>query len=205
TKKQQSLLVLIRSKPALMVAYSLLTTGMLFLFVVAVQLPSLLSFLGFGGPSFAGLFLAIHGITASITSFYHEQIKARISYRQIASFFFLLYIGGFVLFGLGTNVLFVVVALLLMGVGHGLIIPAGLVWITEISPATIRGKAVAYGASFSFLGQFTSPMIFGPLSVFYGVPLIFDLVAFTAIGFALIYTVIFVKMKSKETKDNKIR
>jgi MFS family permease len=51
----------------------------------------------------------------------------------------------------------------LYGIGQGMLTPALMVWAGEAVSASFRGRVIAYLGTFSFIGQFLSPIVFGVL------------------------------------------
>ncbi|MEO6001131.1 MAG: MFS transporter, partial [Chitinophagaceae bacterium] len=57
----------------------------------------------------------------------------------------------------------VVIAMMLSGLGMGMMIPNTNMWVMKIVPPEIRGKEIGKLTTFWFLGQFLSPIIIFPI------------------------------------------
>jgi MFS family permease len=182
--KQQevrSLLTLLKGQPILLFIYGLTLLAMMFLYIIVIQIPQLLPELGLSGTIFAGLFLSINGLAAGVISLNYGRIRTHLSYSIIITLFFIAWASSFLLLALVSNILFVVIALVLAGIGHGLLLPAIYLWVTEIAPPAVRGKAVSYTTSSAYLGQFLSPVIFGSVFVALGFSTSFLIAAMIAV------------------------
>ncbi len=180
-KETKSLKKLIKGQPVLLFIYGLTLLAMIFLYIIVIQIPQLLPEIGFSGTTFAGIFLSINALAAGVISLNYGRIRTHLSYSRIILFFFIAWSSSFILLALFSNALFIIIALVLAGIGHGLLLPAIYLWVTEIAPPAVRGKAVSYTTSFAYLGQFLSPVIFGSVFVRLGFNTSFLITAMIAI------------------------
>jgi ACDE family multidrug resistance protein len=167
-QETKSLGALVKEKPILIFIYGLTLLAMIFLYVIVIQIPQFLPELGLSGTAFAGIFLSINAIAAGIISLNYSRIRNYLSYSRIIIIFFLVWATAFTLLALANNILLVISGLVFAGIGHGLLLPAIYLWVTEIAPPATRGKAVSYTTSSAYLGQFLSPVIFGSVFVALG-------------------------------------
>jgi MFS family permease len=165
----------------LLFIYGLTLLAMMFLYIIVIQIPQLLPELGLSGTAFAGIFLSINGLAAGVISLNYGRIRTHLSYSIIIILFFIAWASSFLLLALVSNTLFVALALVLAGIGHGLLLPAIYLWVTEIAPPAVRGKAVSYTTSSAYLGQFLSPVIFGSVFVALGFSTSFLIAAMIAV------------------------
>ncbi|MFX1465653.1 MAG: MFS transporter [Promethearchaeota archaeon] len=163
-----SMATLVKAQPILIFIYGLTLLTAIFLYIIVIQVPQLLPELGLSGTAFAGIFLSIQALAAGIISLNYGRIRTYLSYQKIIFIYFLVWAIGFSLLAFASNILFVIIGLILTGIGHGMLLPAIYLWVTEIAPPTVRGKAVSYSTSFAYLGQFLSPVIFGSIFVALG-------------------------------------
>ena len=185
-QEARSLLTLLKGQPILLFIYGLTLLAMMFLYVIVIQIPQLLPELGLSGTAFAGIFLSINGLAAGVISLNYGRIRTHLSYSIIILLFFIAWASSFMLLALVSNTLIVALALVLAGIGHGLLLPAIYLWVTEIAPPAVRGKAVSYTTSSAYLGQFLSPVIFGSVFVVLGFSTSFLITAIIAIIILLI-------------------
>jgi MFS family permease len=57
----------------------------------------------------------------------------------------------------------VIVAMMLAGLGMGMMIPNTNMWVMKIAPPQIRGKEIGKLTTFWFFGQFLSPIVILPV------------------------------------------
>ena len=85
----------------------------------------------------------------------------------------------------------VVVAMMLAGLGMGMMIPNTNMWVMKIAPPAIRGKEIGKLTTFWFLGQFLSPLVTFPVLNVLPLPSVFMLAAVVllllSIGFLVFY------------------
>jgi MFS family permease len=70
---------------------------------------------------------------------------------------------GFVCMSISNTYIMVVVAMMLSGLGIGMMIPNTNMWVMKITPPSIRGKEIGKLTTFWFFGQFLSPIIIFPV------------------------------------------
>ncbi|MNC54987.1 Multidrug resistance protein MdtG [compost metagenome] len=76
---------------------------------------------------------------------------------------------AYVLLSLATSYYVMIVALVMIGLGLGTILPNLNAWLLSVVPAALKGRAIGTMALFSFMGQFFSPMITEPLTKTVGI------------------------------------
>lgn len=166
--------------------------GSVFFYLTVIQMSFFLHD-AFHLPNFyTGLTIAIANSVSAVIALKFSTFKTRLSYVHIFAFTFLtMAIGYFVLIN-ASSYAFVVVAMLISGLGFGLIVPAQSAWIIDVVPAARRGFGVGVVTTGMFLGQFLSPIVFqsfmsptDPFAVFraaaYG--LVFLTIIYGIIGF----------------------
>ena len=70
---------------------------------------------------------------------------------------------AYVCIALSQSYWLVVIAMILAGLGMGMMIPNTNMWVMKIAPPEIRGKEIGKLTTFWFLGQFLSPIITFPV------------------------------------------
>jgi MFS family permease len=70
---------------------------------------------------------------------------------------------GFICISISGNYVPVVIAMMLSGLGMGMMIPNTNMWVMKIAPLEIRGKEIGKLTTFWFFGQFLSPIIIFPV------------------------------------------
>ncbi|HYJ65719.1 MAG TPA: MFS transporter [Parafilimonas sp.] len=132
-------------------------------FIIPVQIPFYLKSIGVKKNSLIGAAIAMSTLFSAMSSFSYSKIKARLSFLSIFSIGYLLMAAGFICIAFSTTYLLVVVAMMLCGLGMGMMIPNTNMWVMKIAPPEIRGKEIGKLTTFWFLGQFLSPVIIAPV------------------------------------------
>lgn len=137
--------------------------NMVVYFMVPVYLPFLVhSFPDINSMKVGGL-LALVGLTWGLSSSQYHRLGKRLSFERIALLALALIAAGYFLLSSATNYLAMIVALILVGIGLGTIVPNLNAWLLSFVPAVMKGRAIGTLVFFVFLGQFFSPVITQPL------------------------------------------
>ncbi len=163
-----SVLKVFRIKPVLFVIYGLLFLTMTLLYTIVVFLPQLLETMGISSPFYISLFLAVTALSAGLTSLMYGKIKSRLSYKMIVLIALSLWTVGFTAISQASSSVIIAASVALFGVGQGMVIPATMVWAGETVATSFRGRIISYLIAFGFIGQFSSTIIFGPVSLSFG-------------------------------------
>lgn len=132
-------------------------------FFIPVQIPFYLKSIGVEKNALIGAAIATSTLFSAISSFSYSKLKARFSFLTIFSMGYLLMSAGFVCISISNTYVLVVLAMMLCGLGMGMMIPNTNMWVMKIVPPEIRGKEIGKLTTFWFLGQFLSPVIIFPL------------------------------------------
>ena len=132
-------------------------------FLIPVQIPFHLKAMGIDSPSLAGAAIAISTATSALSSVSYSRIRSRLSFLSVFSVGYMLMAAGYVCISLSENYLMIILAMMLSGLGMGMMIPNTNMWVMKIAPPTIRGAEIGKLTTFWFLGQFLSPLITLPL------------------------------------------
>jgi MFS family permease len=132
-------------------------------FLIPVQIPFYLKSIGIEKNSLIGAAIAMSTLFSAMSSFSYSKIKTRLSFLSIFSIGYLLMAAGFICIAFSTTYVLVVVAMMLCGLGMGIMIPNTNMWVMKIAPPEIRGKEIGKLTTFWFLGQFLSPVIIAPV------------------------------------------
>ena len=117
------------------------------------------------------------GLAATVTALLYGRIRAIMSYKVIAVIVMPVWAIGFATMSQASSVWLVILAMVLFGLGMGLIGPAVTVWTGESVPAQFRGRITSYLATFGFTGQFMSPIILSPIASSLGLNAVFVVLA----------------------------
>ena len=132
-------------------------------FLIPVQIPFHLKAIGVEKNSLIGGAIAMSTAFSAVSSFSYSKIKGRLSFLSVFSIGYFLMAAGVICISLSNTYLFVVVAMILSGLGMGMMIPNTNMWVMKIAPAQIRGKEIGKLTTFWFLGQFLSPILVFPV------------------------------------------
>lgn len=132
-------------------------------FIIPVQIPFYLKSLGVESNTLIGIAIASSTFFSAIASFFYSRIKDRFGFRQIFSMGYLLMAAAYVSVAYGQSYNMVLFGMLLAGLGMGLMIPNGNIWVMQLAPPEIRGRCIGRLTTFWFMGQFLSPLLLLPL------------------------------------------
>ncbi len=132
-------------------------------FLIPVQIPFHLKNIGVEKNWLIGAAIAMATAFSAISSFSYSKIKSRFSFLSIFSLGYLLLAAGFVCISISNTYVLVVIAMMLSGLGMGMMIPNTNMWVMKIAPPEIRGKEIGKLTTFWFAGQFLSPIIIFPV------------------------------------------
>ena len=132
-------------------------------FFIPVQIPFYLKGLGIEKNALIGAAIATSTLFSAISSFSYSKLKQRFSFLSIFSIGYSLMAAGFVCIAISHTYVLVELAMMLCGLGMGMMIPNTNMWVMKIVPPPIRGKEIGKLTTFWFLGQFLSPIIIFPV------------------------------------------
>ncbi len=132
-------------------------------FLIPVQIPFYLKAMGVVKNSLAGAAIATSTAFSAVSSFSYSKIKSRFGFLEIFSIGYLLMAAGFLCVSLAGSFIVVVIAMMLTGLGIGMMIPNTNMWVMKIVPPEIRGREIGKLTTFWFLGQFLSPIVIFPV------------------------------------------
>jgi len=132
-------------------------------FFIPVQIPFHLKQIGVEKNSLIGIAIATGTAFSAISSFLYSRIKNHLDFLSVFSIGYLLMASGFICIAYSETYILVVVAMMLSGLGMGMMIPNTNMWVMKIAPTEIRGREIGKLTTFWFLGQFLSPVIISPL------------------------------------------
>lgn len=172
--------------------------GVVFFYMMPVQLPFLLDKLENMTTSKIGFTISLMELSAAIVAFNYKTIKDFLSFDTIfiLSLFFM---GcGYVAIAYSVQYIFINVAVFIAGMGVGLLMPLGNLWIMQLAPANRRSIMVGNITTALFLGQFLSPILLQPIINSFGVMQLFLLA-----GFVMIFFVVILYLKKIAVKKQK--
>lgn len=145
-----------------MLFFNTMTMWIIF-FLIPVQLPFYLKSIGIEKNALIGAAIATSTLFSAISSISYSKLKTRLSFLSIFSLGYLLMAAGFLTVSLSNTYLWALVAMMLSGLGMGMMIPNTNIWVMKITPPEIRGKEIGKLTTFWFFGQFISPVVIFPV------------------------------------------
>lgn len=167
-------------------------------FLIPVQIPFYLKAMGIEKKSLIGAAIAMSTAFSAITSILYSKIKSHFSFTSIFSMGYLLMGAGFTCIAFSGSYSMVVLAMMITGLGMGMMIPNTNMLVMKITPPEIRGKEIGKLTTFWFLGQFLSPIIIFPLLLSFSLSSTF----FIAAGMLLSLSVGFLVFYFTKTEQN---
>lgn len=190
--KTSSVLRIFKDIPILFVIYGLVFLVNTLLYAIVVFLPQLLEKIGISNPLTIGLFISIAPLSSGLTSLKYGKLRDRLSYKMIILIVLALWAIGFTTIFQGSYTWLIAPSIALFGIGLGMAMPAAMVWVGESVPVSFRGRMSSYLATFGFVGQFFSPIIFRPVVLSLGINSVF-LVA--GVGCAVLFLLSLIFMR----------
>lgn len=181
--------VVIYSKSMVFVIGLLAFTGIVFFYMIPVQIPYFLKTIKISN-TLTGFAISASTLSSAIVSMNFRKIREKISFP-------LIYAMAFTFMGIGymtiahSNVYHqFIIGLVISGLGTGLLMPSGNLWAMEITPPAVRGRIVGRISSASFIGMFLSPIILQPLIKHFSISFAFQVAAYTLMSLAILLVIL---------------
>ncbi len=142
--------------------YALVFLLMVFYYMIPVQVPFVLQERLGAGSSLAGAGIAFAAFSGALSSLCYPMLKRRLRYATIYILGFAIVAAGYAVIANAVGWFPMLAGLGLGGIGSGMLMPNGTLWLLESVPERIRGKAVGGYTGMIFLGQFLSPVLMAP-------------------------------------------
>jgi MFS family permease len=131
-------------------------------FIIPIQIPFYLKSIGIEKNALIGIAIASSTFFSAIGAISFSKIKNKFGFKQIFTIGYLLMAIAFACIYYGNSYAMVMLAMLLAGLGMGIMIPNANVWVMQLAPQEIRGREIGRLTTFWFMGQFLSPIILLP-------------------------------------------
>ncbi|HEX6384208.1 MAG TPA: MFS transporter, partial [Anaerolineae bacterium] len=170
----------------LVVVYGLMMLVQITFYLIPVQLPFYLQTLTGATAAQSGLAIAVLSTCYALASMAFGWVNARLDRITVLAIAFALTGGGYATVALaaGWNLLYT--GLIASGVGLGLTVPNLNVWLTNETPAALRGRALGGLTTALFLGQFLSPLVSQPIIRMVGIGQTYLLAAGVSLSLVLL-------------------
>ncbi len=162
--------------------YVIAFLGMAAFYAIPVQLPFHLHRLTRADGTYVGLAIASMTLVSTGSAMLYPRLKARMSYQGVCALM-LLGIGcGYLIVASGESYGWILVGMMISGLGLGLLMPNLNVWLINAAPEAIRGRLVGLLTMSLFLGQFMSPILLRVIPESWGTVGIFNVLGIGMLG-----------------------
>lgn len=167
------------------VIYSLIFFSLIAFYMIPVQLPFVLKSIPGVTNAQVGLAIAAQSLSGAIIAMNYRRIKSKLSFFTIYQITFAFLAIGYIFIGFSNTYFQYIIGLVIAGLGVGLLMPTGTMWIIEVAPESMRGQLVGKANTSMFVAMFISPIIMQPI-----IKLASISSAFIVMGIALIGLII---------------
>lgn len=168
-------------------------------FIIPVQIPFYLKSIGIEKNALIGIAIASTTFFSAVSAFSYSKIKDKFGFKQIFGIGYFLMAIAYVCVAYGNSYAMVMVAMLLAGLGMGVMIPNANIWVMQLAPPEIRGREIGRLTTFWFMGQFLSPIILLPFLDSISQSQLFFILAGILFGLSILLFVLYlVSFKAKK-------
>jgi len=180
--------------------YTLIFIGIAFFYMMPVQLPFLLDKLQDMSNTKIGMVISTMQLSSAIVALFYKRIKAWFSFEIIFALV-LLFMGlGYTMIAYFQHFGLILFAVVVAGIGVGLLMPLGNLWIMDLAPENKRGIMVGNVTTAIFLGQFMSPLLLQPIINGFGIVNLFLIAGYTMVTLSIFLYLIGEMRKRAEVK-----
>lgn len=173
--------------------------SMLVFYSVPVQIPFYIRELGVEKNFYIGLAIMVSTFFGALTAVNYSRIKGKAHFEKVYVWSFLLVASSYIMISFSQGYPGVLVAMMLNGIGIGMIMPNSSLWLISISENDNRGKILGGLTTAFFLGQFLSPMATQPMVKYFGTETMFGGLGVLLVVFAI--ALFFKTRKSPEKQE----
>ncbi len=161
-------------------------TGIVLFFLIPVQVPFLLDAAGINA-TMIGISISLFSFAQSFSSILYRRLKSFLSFKELFFAAFLLMGSGYIVLAYSQSLSLYITGLMLGGLGTGIFMPNGNLWVITLAPEQRRGRLIGNLTMFSFTGQFLSPILVQPLLAVISLSKVFLLSGLFLLLFACIF------------------
>lgn len=178
--------------------YILVFIGIVFFYMMPVQLPFLLDKLSNISNAKIGIAISTMNFSAACIALFYKKIRACFSFKSIYMMVLLFMSIGYFIISQSSNYSVILFAGIIAGIGIGLLMPLGNMWIMELAPINKRARLVGNVTTAVYLGQFFSPLLLQPIVRSFGVEKVFLLAGYIMIALSVfLYLINVLKVRDK--------
>ena len=168
-------------------------------FIIPIQIPFHLKAIGIESNGLIGIAIASSTFFSAISAISYGKISKSLNFKQVFIIGYFIMALAFLVLAYGNSYAMVLLAMLLAGLGMGIMIPNANVWVMQLAPIEIRGREIGRLTTFWFMGQFLSPLLLLPLLDIFDQEQMFLMVAGVLVILSVIFVVIQFTGKNKHT------
>ncbi len=154
--------ILRKSLPLMVFICALMFFVHIMFYLIPTQLPFHLRDLTGATGVKIGIAIATSTFFSAIASYMYGRISSYASYITIIQISLGLIGIGYVILGVSTLYIHILIGLFFSGVGVGLFMPNVTMWLSVVAPASYRGRALGALTTSIFLGHFSSVVVMQP-------------------------------------------
>jgi MFS family permease len=172
----------------LLFGYAALFFGNMLFFLLPTRFPFLMAnmdtamILGDNTALLSGLFLGVMGCSSALIGLFYGRIAYKVSWHTLLTIAFAFFGVGLCSLGVARSLVVVAIAVILVGLGEGILMPTIVNHIASITPKQFLGRAMGGFSVFLNLGQFMSTFAIIPViaivATYSNLFLVFGVVAF---------------------------
>ncbi len=182
------------NKPLAIFNYAVLVLMFVVMYAIPTQVPFIVEKKFAVSSTWVGLVVAALPLSSAFSSLMYPNVKRRNSYLGVYGIVFFFAGIGYLSFSYAPSPIFAMISLLIVGLGMGMLMPNGSVWLMDISPMNMRGRVMGGMTTSVFLGQFISPFVTQPVISGLGPDRAFQVLGaalIVAVGLTLLSTALF--------------
>jgi MFS family permease len=183
----------VKSPPVIWFVFLNVLLMWILFFIIPVQIPFYLKSIGVEKNTLIGIAIAASTFFSAISAFSYSRIKDRFGFEQIFAIGYALMAVAYLCVAYGNSYEMVMLAMLLAGLGMGVMIPNANIWVMQLAPPEIRGREIGRLTTFWFMGQFLSPIVLLPFLEFTTQDRLFFILAMVLLGLSALLMVLYLR------------
>ncbi|PAF42523.1 MFS transporter [Helicobacter sp. 11S02629-2] len=180
--------------------YILTLVNMIMYYTIPTQLPFFMVDILHEKSARVGESLALSAFAMAFIALFYAKLRRTFGIYLLYAISFFFMLAGFLLISLIHSYPVLLLALVLSGIGIGIMLVNNSSWLFSLAEEKIKARAYGFLSSFLFMGQFISPFFSQPLVRYLGLSNMFLVTAFIAFVGMIIFIVVSVKSKILKNK-----
>ena len=161
-------------KRAITVLLTMSFLNSLTFYLLPTQLPFLIKELNIGSSGFSGIAIGLSTLISSLASLQYMKLRKRAGFSTVFFLGFLFMSAAYLMLGNMQSKGMVIAAMIVAGLGMGIIMPNAVAASMSFAPEKLRGRVAGGLTTSIFLGQFISPLASQPWSHTFSLPQTFE-------------------------------